>query len=264
MAASAVPCTRHYYGPLAAAGAMAWLAPAAATMAQQQTSRSLSELLRYGPGTTNHPVHVRPTEAISIPEGWPVDRDGSITCLTCHPTLPSLAGTDRVLLRDFDGSTDGGMVDHVRFCMKCHGDGEGRTPRAIHWRAMPAAHIKMPPPGDERRGRLDSSSRWCLECHDGVTARESRTTLGASIISGAWDAGRSHPVGVPYPAALSDHNYRDNDSGYVPRQMLPPQVQLPGGSVSCVSCHNLYAGGRYLLTVPIEESALCFTCHSMK
>ncbi len=223
----------------------------------RDASRSFADRVRYGPGDTNHPVNVRPSQAISIPQGWPVDSDGSITCLTCHTKRPSLAGGDSPSLRESNDTLRG----HIGFCGRCHIDGERPTAGGMHWRAVRLAHVKV---DDALGGRsapgLDSQTRACLECHDGVTARESRNTLGSSIVSDAWDARREHPVGVPYPGSLG----RLRESAYIPKNMLPPQVQLPGGKVSCVSCHNLYAGERNLLTVPIEGSALCFACHSMR
>lgn len=223
----------------------------------RDASRSFGDRLRDGPGDTNHPVNVRPSQAISIPQGWPVDSDGSITCLTCHAKIPSLAGGDSPNLRG-PGDT---LQGPIAFCGSCHIDGERPTAGGMHWRAVRFAHVKV---DDDRGGRsapgLDTQTRTCLECHDGVTARETRNTLGSSIVGDDWDAKREHPVGVPYPGSLG----RLGESAYTPKNMLPPQVQLPGGTVSCVSCHNLYAGERNLLTLPIEGSALCFACHSMK
>ncbi|MFQ5415040.1 MAG: cytochrome c3 family protein [Phycisphaerae bacterium] len=44
---------------------------------------------------------------------------------------------------------------------------------------------------------------------------------------------------------------------------MPAAVRLPGGRVSCVSCHDVFVLAPQRLTVPIEGSALCFACHAM-
>lgn len=69
----------------------------------------------------------------------------------------------------------------------------------------------------------------------------------------------NHPIGIQYPYGRSPNR------GTVFRlaSLLPPQVRLPDDTVSCVSCHNLYARSRNLLSVPIDDSTLCFTCHDI-
>ncbi|MHC4698865.1 MAG: cytochrome c3 family protein [Planctomycetota bacterium] len=219
--------------------------------------RDLAERLRYGPGVANHPVHVRPSGAINIPQGWPVEADGSITCLTCHTRLPALEGSTDPHLRDCADS----QFDREQFCRRCHVGGDELGGRKMHWQATRFAHLKAADSTSTGLpGRLDAQSQQCLGCHDGVTARESRNTLGSSIVGADWDDRRSHPIGVPYMDAGRGHG----EGAYTPASMLPRQVRLPGGRVSCVSCHDLYARDRYLLTIPIEGSELCLTCHDMK
>lgn len=222
-----------------------------------------AQQFRCGPGIANHPVNVIPTSAVRIPEGWPLSADASITCLTCHTDLSSLVGDlsgsrkGLVQLRDFHGTVD----NRIRFCAKCHSDDSTRTASGMHWMAVAFAHIKpddgQPP---KHAGSLDAGSRRCMACHDGVTARE-------SAASNAWNRGpgsvgdhrRNHPVGVPYPQRFS----KKGSGPFRPTSLLPPKVRLPGGQVGCISCHDLYAPNPGRLAVPIEGSALCFTCHDM-
>ena len=219
--------------------------------------RSLTEKLRDGPGLANHPVGVVPSSAISIPGGWPLDFDGSITCLTCHETLPRLDGSAGPHLRDFDAPT----ADSTGFCLRCHSPANRRDAASMHWMALRRAHVK--PTTDRSWGsgdRIDAESRSCLGCHDGVTASESRNPAGAGRGGGSLaDPGRNHPIAVRYPTRQRG----DFDVPFRPVSALPQEVRLPGGKVSCVSCHNLYAPGRKLLAVPIEGSQLCFTCHQL-
>lgn len=74
------------------------------------------------------------------------------------------------------------------------------------------------------------------------------------------DKRRNHPIGIRY----QDLSRPKDLSPLRPASLLPREVALPDGKVGCVSCHNLYAQKRYLLTVPIKGSELCFTCHDMR
>ncbi len=216
--------------------------------------RSAVDQLRYGPGISNHPVHVRPSRAVQIPEGWPLDHRGAITCLTCHRQLPGLRDGADPMLR---GATARRRGDET-FCMNCHKADAEQTAAGLHWMALDVAHVK---PEDDRRvrtlGRLDEYSRRCLECHDGVNGIDSREALGRG--HGGSDLKRNHPVGVRY----RDNKPRGARTQLRSMHMLPAEVRLPGGRVSCVSCHDPYSQQRYQLTVPIERSELCFTCHPL-
>ena len=131
----------------------------------------------------------------------------------------------------------------------------------MHWMAVGVAHVKA----DRTLSRggsslLDSESLYCMACHDGVNAPESANTTAWNRGPGArGDRHRNHPVGVEYraqPLHRSSVRLR-------PTSLLPATIRLPNGQVSCVSCHDLYAADPGRLTVPIEESALCFSCHDM-
>ena len=212
--------------------------------------------LRFGPGIVNHPVHVRPSVAVAIPEGWPLDPDGTITCSTCHHALPSLEGPTEYLLREFDDDA----TSLVQFCRSCHDNGNQRIAANSHWLAVGVAHIRdNAHQHAESRSGLDAESRSCLGCHDGVSATEhtiSPADRGRAHLS---EKGQSHPIGVPYEG----NREHGKSPALRPRALLPDKVRLPGGSVSCVSCHNLYVSTPSRLVVPIEESRLCLTCHDM-
>jgi predicted CXXCH cytochrome family protein len=225
-------------------------------------TRSTNWDLRAGPGVSNHPVNVVPPSSMRIPEGWPLSASGAITCLTCHETLGvgSAIGSERgSQLREFQAYAD----DGVDFCANCHAGGDDRTARGMHWLALRKAHIGPSDTDDRTAGTLDAESRRCMECHDGVTAGEFANTT-------PWDRGggyvgepsRNHPVGVAYPRTGRRAD-RTSNSEYRLAAALPKQVRLPDGKVSCVSCHDLYTSEPKLLSVPIRESALCMTCHTM-
>jgi predicted CXXCH cytochrome family protein len=149
--------------------------------------------------------------------------------------------------------------DYTEFCKRCHSDRNLSQASAAHWLGIAVAHVK-PTAGGLGGGMLDAESRRCLECHDGVSASEALNMTGAARGAGLADVATNHPIGVQYPSAAP----RGTATRYRPASLLPKEVQLPGGAVSCVSCHNLYAPGKSRLTVPIEGSELCFTCHDMR
>ncbi len=221
-----------------------------------RNAESSSSLLK-GPGAINHPVGVVPSNAVRIPTGWPLDAGGAITCFTCHEQLPTFDGADAPHLREFNDRANGAVDGD--FCMKCHVDTGVRSAASMHWQATRLAHVR---PGKLLRRRsgsgLDGVSRQCLGCHDGVSAPDA--AAGGRTHGGSFaEPGQDHPVGMAYPSAGT----LQGSAPLRPAATLPKQVLLPGGHVSCVSCHNLFEGTPNRLSVPIEGSALCFTCHAM-
>ena len=132
----------------------------------------------------------------------------------------------------------------------------------MHWMALEVAHVKPETAGfTDAGGVLDKHTRACLGCHDGVSAPDSTNTTPWNPGKGfTGDRGRSHPVGVPYSRRAS----RLGGARLRPASLLPREIRLPGGTVGCLSCHNLYARDRHRLAVPIKGSALCFSCHDMR
>lgn len=223
-----------------------FLALVATTMATAYSRPNLSQ----GPGVSNHPVNVIPSSAIRIPLGWPLGPDGSITCRTCHTTLPALNSNGDAKLR-------GSKAENRAFCANCHSD--GRVPTAsMHWMAVPRAHVHEHGYRNVGGGSIDRPSAECLSCHDGVTAGE--TGYGSGIHGGDYgDPRRNHPIGVRYPRQGTTRT----EVPLRPANALPPTIHLPGGTVSCISCHDLYNMESKRLSVPIIGSQLCFTCHNM-
>jgi predicted CXXCH cytochrome family protein len=207
-----------------------------------------------GPGAINHPVGMEPSTRVRIPADWPLSRDGRVTCWTCHASIPDAnAGADFGLRGAPDRSGT------ARFCAACHQVSGPENDRS-HWMALQRAHIGSGEATARSAGTLDSVSRRCASCHDGVSAFESGYHGGAEPPGGGYpgDPRRDHPVGVIYRATAFK-----GTTGLKPEGFLPPSVLLPGGQVTCISCHNLYSRAPGLLSVPIEGSQLCFACHDM-
>lgn len=221
-------------------------------------SSTVERTAQFGPGITNHPVGVIPSAAIAVPSSWPLDNRGAITCLTCHAEIPVDRDAPKPRLRGFESRSP----QATEFCARCHGMADGHNAKSGHWRTLGVAHLSSERL-DLRRGGdvFDFRTRQCLSCHDGVNAPEStNTTPWTRSLGDMGDKRRNHPIGVRYrdlarPADLSPLR---------PAGLLPPEVALPNGNVSCLSCHNLYSGREYLLTVPVKGSKLCLTCHDMR
>jgi hypothetical protein len=104
---------------------------------------------------------------------------------------------------------------------------------------------------------LASETMYCASCHDGAIASfvrvgSSEKNLESSFGSSATSHGTaaSHPVDVPYP---------DGDPEFVPRTQLDPRISLPGGNVTCSSCHP--EEGNDIPLFENRRSRLCLSCH---
>lgn len=214
--------------------------------------------LLHGPGITNHPLDVTIPPDMTVPDAWPLAKDGTLTCLTCHHTLPPADGSSSYNLRDWDDKAPGNAR---AFCSRCHTEQAQDSASGAHWMALQVAHVRKT--SDKRvgrGGRTDSESRRCLGCHDGVTATDAGGGYGQGRRRAIGAGAKDHPVGVVYgrqrPGEGPPAKLRHQAS-------LPKQVRLPEGKVSCVSCHDLYSPEPGRLTVTNKGSALCFTCHAM-
>lgn len=124
--------------------------------------------------------------------------------------------------------------------------------------------------------QLDSMATRCLTCHDDSSKRPISVTRIGGSRQGAGLARDSHPVGMLY----DDSAMRD-PSSYKPSGALPPDMQLVGGQVTCISCHttknsaepDAEAGAEprrdseCLATGELvgarSQSGLCLACHTL-
>lgn len=225
--------------------------------AQSGSGTGLATPTYQGPGVSNHPVGIVPSEAVLVPAGWPLAEDGSITCLTCHKAAPGSPDAPRPALRDFDARES----DPAEFCANCHAHDGPRSTATMHWLAAGVAHVSnIRPRSTPTGGSFDGRTRQCLTCHDGLSAPESLNDTPWNRGRGPiGDQQRNHPIGVSYTGRTPT----GSSVALRAASLLPGHVQLPDGKVSCVSCHDLYAKGKHLLTVPAERSQLCLTCHDL-
>lgn len=185
----------------------------------------------------SHPSGMKPS--MRIPDRFPLDWAGRMTCATCHD------------VHDSSESLRGEKKGRV-FCYTCHRGAMGR-----HRGSEQPAHSRM---RVDVRGfevvnpenPIDRLSMECLSCHDSTLGRSADVKIG----SGIWSHGNgvSHPIGVEYMKA-----YRDG--GFKHRSSINPSIRLFDGKIGCGSCHNIYSKERFYLAISNRGSALCLACH---
>lgn len=193
------------------------------------------------PERLSHPIGVAVVRRVELP----LDAGGRIACATCHDPGAHSGGTIR---------NHALRLPAPDLCRQCHDEptttaGGARISRAEHGIALGRAHFATQSVQLSSYG-IDAISRACLGCHDGSVAREHRVST---------DAQSNHPIGRPY-----DPNSRGGRKGHLrPRTELPSNVQLPGDTVGCSSCHSPFSTDKAMLTQPIHMSQLCYSCHAM-
>lgn len=200
----------------------------------------------------SHQVGEPPPPGFVLPEGFPLDADGNITCATCHTahgvSKEQAAQGDTFFLRF---SNRGAAM-----CAQCHSGHVGGPEQGNHPLQKAAAtdgaetssvdcqscHTAHGGPASPLLQRTASDARLCMGCH------EDRGNSGA-----LGHAGGGHPVGVrPQTASVST-------------ALLERGARTgPQGEVICLSCHKVHDGARYgsqLLVGDPQGGALCLQCH---
>jgi len=187
----------------------------------------------------SHPSGVTPT--MDVPPQYPLDWKGDLTCSSCH-----LVHDERPTL--IRGSRFGKDL-----CLACH--------QQSFFDEMPDQGVSISTRGhldartDPQPLPLDSYSLQCMECHDkksdalpvAIDARGVMRHAGNSV---------NHPIGRRYADAMSFGGYR-------PAALLPENIMLPEGKLSCISCHVGYSERHGALVMSNQGSALCLECHDL-
>ena len=194
----------------------------------------------------SHPVDKTPS--MRMPDAFPVDWKGQITCVTCHPAHQQGYGTAHLRV----SATGAG------FCVLCHSSME----TTMHNLSTGSAHmtgnaeVKFAVTGEGVV--LDEISLRCLSCHDAVFGPDAvvESPLAMEALHKNNLIGVSHPIGVSYIEAKRKYHgaYRDVDK-------LPKEITLFEGMVGCASCHSPFSDRHFDLVMSNEKSALCLACH---
>jgi hypothetical protein len=87
----------------------------------------------------------------------------------------------------------------------------------------------------------------CISCHDGSVASSISSCTVECGFSG------SHSILKAYPPARNRKNYASR------AEVESQGIRLPGGMVTCISCHDLKNPAR--LHLAVETVRLCGICH---
>lgn len=209
-----------------------------------RTQETLCELCHVGAATLSHPTGVTPS--FTIPGEFPLNSTGDMTCSTCHQVHDkTLRGTER----------------GREFCLSCHdkrffaamADGGESLEATGHLDAF----VEPPPVSD--RTEVDDPSLRCMGCHLDQLDSEGYPVVWIQKNNGVVRHGKksfNHPVGSPYQRAVSYGGYR-------PVAQIPPEIQLVGGRVSCISCHEAYGDGHGATLLTSSRPGLCYGCHDL-
>ncbi len=107
------------------------------------------------------------------------------------------------------------------------------------------------------QGGIDSFSKDCLGCHDGLRASDVSVDYRSrpGMRTGRLVSGKDHPIGMEYAS------YAAFGRGYKPVTALNTRMVLVNGRVGCLTCHNPLNPEKSHLVMGDFGSALCLTCH---
>jgi predicted CXXCH cytochrome family protein len=226
--------------------------------------------------TSRHKAGTKPSAAISVPETFPLDKAGQLTCATCHSA------------HGVDSTTDMGSTIFLRepninssMCRKCHqdkddGPSHGKHPINVAFEAFPEKILNS---GGKAGAGADGKKNLviCESCHTphgstnnhflvipnskaGLThAMLCETCHGVSPDLKSDDALRrySHPVAVDIlEEAELPEKWDNGEKPYLG----------DGKAVNCRTCHSPHNGTKdnHLLVSSNEKGRLCLTCHTSK
>jgi predicted CXXCH cytochrome family protein len=187
----------------------------------------------------SHPSGFAPRAA--LPGGYPLDWKGDLTCSTCHEVHGSGPGLMR-----------GGRLGKA-LCLTCHLPSFFSAMRD-GGSSLLSGHLAKGI--DSAAPALDAYSRTCMKCHGETAVPRLATSIDRFGVVRHASQTVNHPVGMNYQKAVAFGGYR-------PRAVVERRLLLPGGVVSCVSCHAGFQKDHGKLVLPMARSQLCFECHDL-
>ena len=174
-----------------------------------------------------------------LPEGFPLDWKGDMTCSTCHDVHAKVGNG---LMRSEKRGRD--------LCFSCHDDSFFQRMRDGGTSLMLSGHLAS---NLTQFAGIDTYSIQCIECHEEESAAPN-VLIDKSGVIRHGSGSSNHPIGVSYQKAYSYGGYR-------PRTSLPAEVITPNGNLSCVSCHLGYSQEHGKLIRPYP--GMCSMCHDL-
>ncbi|MBC8210534.1 MAG: cytochrome c3 family protein [Gammaproteobacteria bacterium] len=187
--------------------------------------------------TASHPTGLKPSK--KPPASFPLDWKGELTCSTCHSIHSTEPGLPRVNLIG------------KPLCLSCHTKNffarmkDGGTSLLLSGHLDPRASLQ---------GNIDSFSIQCMSCHD-TLVENLNVQISTNVLQHNSD-NSAHPIGMQYRDSV-------NYGGYHPAALLPKEISLPDGKISCISCHLGYSDLHGKLVMDNTGEKLCYSCHDM-
>jgi len=184
----------------------------------------------------SHPSGITVLPGNKIPATYPLDWKGDMTCSTCHEVHSDLPGKLRGVVRGRD------------ICVSCHDQAFFNNMPDGGASLIQSGHLSVP--DSQNWANLDTYTVQCMECHGtkGDVSIDSRHIMR--------HAEKNHPIGVSYAAA-------EIHGGYRPAPKLSNNIHLPGGLMSCVSCHQAYTKNHGKIVTATSGTDLCYECHNL-
>lgn len=221
--------------------------------------------------TNKHKAGTKPSDEITVPEEYPLDKEGRIKCATCH----SAHGVDTRIEMDSAIFLREPNIDSS-MCKRCHqgktvGPAKGSHPVDVEFKDFPEEIT-------EAGGKIGEGNKVvCESCHTphGSTNEHflvipnSEASLTQSMLCEAC-----HGV---TPDLNSDDELRKH--AHPVDMKLPKEARLPkrwdnkeeprlgkGKTVNCRTCHSPHRGteNNHLLVHENRGDSLCITCHTSK
>lgn len=189
----------------------------------------------------SHPTGFEPKR--QIPEIFPLDWKGELTCSSCH---------------DIHGESPGLMRTALRgrgYCLSCHEEEFFEKMADLGIALVSSGHLVSSSPDNSIFEDIDSFSLECLECHGEQTDQLFVSINSMGIINHSGQKA-DHPIGRDYRQAM-------RSGGYHSIEQLPEYILVPEGKVSCVSCHEGYSQVHGKLVESNARSQLCLRCHDI-
>lgn len=188
---------------------------------------------------TSHPSGFAPRQAVNA--NYPLDWKGDLTCSTCHEVHGKISGLMR------------GTRRGKELCFACHDTKFFAQMRDQGESMMAPGYLDS---SLTARAQVDRYSLQCMGCHNGEG--DSRmVSISPNMVVRHNGASLNHPIGANY-----DQISKFGGS-YRPVARLSKKILLPGGLVSCVSCHEGYSKIHGKLVLSNARSALCLECHNI-
>lgn len=188
---------------------------------------------------TSHPSGFAPRDALHA--DYPLDWKGDLTCSTCHEVHGKSPGFMRGTRRGRE------------LCFACHDTKFFTRMRDQGESMMASGHLDA---GRlMSRAKVDGYSLQCMGCH-GAAGDPRAASIDRNMVVRHGSTSLNHPIGASYDKA-------SRSGGYRPAARLSRKILLPGGLVSCISCHEGYSKNHGKLVLSNVKSALCLGCHDI-